>query len=177
MNNTCAEELYDLYVTQGKTMKDISVELGIAVGKIHRLIHEYGIPTKKTTDYEVTEAQREAWRNIGKSHKGCKRSSETRHKISESRKIHGMGHRKKRSDGYIALYYPDYPHSNKDGYIMEHVYVMEQHIGRLLKDDECVHHKNFDRADNGIGNLQLMTKSEHMSYHMTLRHAKGGENN
>ena len=177
MNNTCAEELYDLYVTQGKTMKDISVELGIAVGKIHRLIHEYGIPAKKNTDYELTEAQREAWRNIGKSRKGRKSSSETRRKISESRKIHGMGHRKKRSDGYIGLYYPDYPHSSKDGYIMEHVYVMEQHIGRSLKDDECVHHKNFDRSDNRIENLQLMTKSEHMSYHMTLRHAKGGENN
>jgi hypothetical protein len=153
-------------------MKQISKELGIAVGKIHRLIHEYGIPARKVHDYPATDKQRQAWAEIGKNGKGKTLSDAQKRKISEARKIHGQGHRKKRQDGYIAIYYPDYPSSNKDGFIMEHVYVMEQHLGRYLEDNEVVHHKNFDRSDNRIENLQVMTKSEHMSYHSTLRHRK-----
>jgi len=172
MNNVSREELQKLYVVDGKTMKAISLELGIAVGKIHRLIHEYGIPARKASDYEITDKQREAGRRAAKIVKGRKRSPETRKKLSEIRKLHGIGHTKTRCDGYKAIYYPDYPHSNKDGYVMEHVYIMEQHIGRLLKDDECVHHINFVKDDNRIDNLKLMTKSEHMSYHNRLRYAK-----
>ena len=46
---------------------------------------------------------------------------------------------------------------------------MEQHIGRYLKDDEVVHHKNKIRNDNRIENLQLMTFKEHASFHMKER--------
>lgn len=172
MNSVSREKLHKLYAIDGKTMKAISEELGIAVGKIHRLIHEYEIPVKKASDYEITEKQREAGRRAGSCKKGKTLSKEQRLKISESKKIHKPGHIKHRSDGYRSLYYPDYPSSNNAGYVMEHVYIMEQHIGRQLRDNECVHHINFNRADNRIENLKLMTKSEHMSYHMKLRNAK-----
>ena len=172
MNSVSRDELYKLYVIDGKTMKCISEELGIAVGKIHRLIHQYEIPAKKNTDYAPTDKQRRAWEIIGRSQKGKTLSQETRTKISQSRKSHKPGHIKERSDGYRALYYPDYPRSNKDGYVMEHIFIMEQHIGRPLTDNECVHHINFIRNDNRIENLKLMTIHDHMSYHMRFRNAK-----
>lgn len=172
MNSISKDELFRLYVSEGKTMKAISLELGIAVGKIHRLIHEFGIKARTLSDYEITDKQREAGRRAGASKKGKTMSVEQRLKISESKKIHKPGHIKHRSDGYRALYYPDYPRSNKEGYVMEHIYIMEQHIGRPLKESECVHHINFIRDDNRIENLKLMTISEHMSYHMKLRNAK-----
>ena len=82
----------------------------------------------------------------------------------------GIGHKKKRTDGYVAVYFPDHPNSNNSGYIMEHVLVMECLIGRHLRADECVHHINENKADNRGANLKLMTKKEHMSYHMKKRH-------
>ena len=51
---------------------------------------------------------------------------------------------------------------------LEHRYVMEQHLGRKLARNEEVHHKDGNKLNNGITNLQLMTKSEHTKLHYRL---------
>lgn len=43
--------------------------------------------------------------------------------------------------------------------------VMEQHIGRRLRSDEHVHHRNRDHTDDRLGNLQILTPSEHAVLH------------
>lgn len=58
-------------------------------------------------------------------------------------------------DGYVRIYAPDDPRANMGRYMKEHVLVMEAHLGRQLLPGENVHHKNGDRTDNRLENLEL----------------------
>lgn len=51
--------------------------------------------------------------------------------------------------------------------IDEHRYIMEQYLGRKLSRSEVVHHKNGDKRDNRIENLEIMSLSDHAKSHQT----------
>lgn len=51
--------------------------------------------------------------------------------------------------------------------IGEHQHVMEQFIGRRLEKGEIVHHKNKNRLDNRIENLEVMKIGDHLEMHNT----------
>lgn len=47
---------------------------------------------------------------------------------------------------------------------------MEKIIGRRLFANEVVHHKDENKLNNDINNLQLMTRSEHAAHHAKINY-------
>ena len=171
------EVLRTLYEVQGMTMRETAQALGISLGATHKYIKAYGIQTRdRGTAFLGKHHDYETRRKISMAHKGKTVSKETRAKIAAAHAISGPGHKKKRNDGYIYVYFPKHPESNAEGYVMEHRLIMEAQIGRPIRKGEVVHHINHDKSDNRIENLQLMTFKEHSGLHMKERWAarKGG---
>lgn len=162
--------LRKLYLEESRPMHEISKILDVAVGTVYNYIKLYGIPSRpKHQGFKDKHHTEMAKNKIREALTGREFSEETIAKMSESAKVGGIGHKKERIDGYISIYFPDHPCSTSDGYIMEHILVMEALLGRHLYENECVHHINENRSDNRKENLKLMTKSEHMSFHMNKR--------
>lgn len=78
-----------------------------------------------------------------------------------NRKTGTMNHR-----GYILEWAPKHPAQVK-GYVPQHRLIVEQSIGRLLMKQEVVHHKDHNRSNNKIENLEILSPSEHSKYHST----------
>jgi hypothetical protein len=75
----------------------------------------------------------------------------------------GAGHICKNS-GYKYITVRGHPNAGirkgREGRMCEHTFIMSQHLGRALRKEESVHHKNGIRDDNSIDNLELWHKGQ-----------------
>lgn len=110
-----------------------------------------------------SEATRKRWADPEKR----KVLEKARHNGTESRK-RPIGFRCIRPDGYYNLKI-----DNKGGWALEHVYVLENKIGRKLENDEVCHHRDENKGNNKPGNLLLKKKSDHDRENMIKKHTQG----
>lgn len=76
------------------------------------------------------------------------------------------GYRTINSCGYVLIFKPDHVGAFPSGYVLEHRYKMSKKLKRKLKKNEVVHHIDGNRQNNKLENLLLMTKSQHIKFHM-----------
>ena len=74
-------------------------------------------------------------------------------------------------DGYRLIWVEAHPCRRKyNHYILEHRLVMEESIGRYLDPAEVVHHKNGNKLDNRLENLELFaSNADHLRHELTGR--------
>ena len=70
--------------------------------------------------------------------------------------------------GYRMIRMPKHPRARQNGYVLEHILVAEEMLGRPLAPLEVVHHINHVRDDNRPENLKVYaTHREHwVEHHM-----------
>jgi len=86
-------------------------------------------------------------------------------KIDPDSEVKGTG-----EGGIYVTTTPDHPHGEKrpdrkKRYVYKHRVIMENQLGRLLKDGEEVHHKDEDRTNNAPSNLELAKLGPHQKNH------------
>lgn len=170
-------ELAAMYSDERLSGKEIAERLGCSPAAICLRMKAAGIRARSPHDYPPTEKQKAAWKRNGERMSQLPQTQAARRENGKNNRGRRKrddyefgGHEKLRDDGYIKVYAPDHPNATKDGYVMKHHLVMEQHIGQIIPEGHVVHHINHDRADNRIENLRLMTFKEHSGLHMKERH-------
>ena len=160
------KDICDRYQS-GESIAQLSKEFGVTYQAIAKRLTGNGIVLRKTVRTkrenkviqcacgcggEMTEYNRH-----GRRRKFLYRHSPMR---SGGRYING--------DGYVLLQAPSHPKSDRDGYVYEHILLAEKALGRYMPPGVEVHHVNFQKGDNGHGNLVIC---ENHAYHFLL-HAR-----
>jgi hypothetical protein len=171
------EKLIKLY-DESHSLRVVEKETGMHRNTISKILKENGIKV-----FAKGENAKYTWQNHKHPHKGKKgehsymygrkMSPETREKMKPIWLRNGNERRKGRrmtSGGYVWVYCPKHPFAGIGGYVAEHRLVMEKVLGRTLRTDEYVHHKNGIKSDNTIENLQLTNAREHAKIHMEMRY-------
>ena len=119
------------------------------------------------------QSKRAKTRKISKTLEGRSKLIVAHYQVGEKNSQWNGG--KKVSNGYILIRNQEHPR-NINGYVYEHILVMEKFLGRPLKwidfnhaDNEIVHHKNGNKQDNRLENLQLMAHKENIALHNKMR--------
>lgn len=76
-----------------------------------------------------------------------------------------IGDKRTHSEGYVLVYRPDHPKAH-NGYVYEHVLVWEEAHGSI-EPGMCVHHRNENKRDNRLENLELQSRADHALLHRT----------
>jgi len=109
------------------------------------------------------------WHNLNKSRETrneevdrCNKCALKSKKPYVSGKNHALWQHGKDSRGYVRF-------SKNGKVIKEHIYVMQEHIGRNINKGEAIHHIDLNKSNNDLENLYLFeTSSKHAICHRSM---------
>ena len=164
---------------QGKTYKEIALILGCSKG----IISFYCSDGKHDCSLEHLKNEIKQYcknRSIKKAAQffGCSLSTIKKYKDKQIKKqkktitINELKHfvisgyvTRLEPNGYLYVYCPMHPRVISKKYIAEHVLIMESHVGRFMEKGELVHHKDGNKQNNNIQNLEIATSKCHVRWH------------
>lgn len=141
------------YVEQGRSVEEIAEQFGLAPHTVRHHMDKAGIKRRSNAAFMRLRWAQQEWRArmTGGNHPGWKGG-------------------RKRHKGYVYVKCPGHPDANKEGYVFKHRLVMERKLGRRLKPEERVHHRNGRKMDNRPCNLDLFENNgAHIRHHAELR--------
>ena len=173
VNFVCGPLAAFFYVNEKRPLTEIAKMMSAAISSVRQELLRNGIQLRTIKESLALVPDKLSARMKGK--KRGEFGVEWRNNIRKGRIAwsdkHANGFSKKPS-GYI-----EHTRGINKGR-SQHVTLMEQKIGRSLRHDEVVHHKDHNRSNNNLDNLELMSRSEHCRHHAIekLPHRKRKEN-
>lgn len=82
------------------------------------------------------------------------------------------GGRRIRQDGYIEIHMPNHHRARANGYVFEHIVVLEEKLGRKLSANEQCHHIDGNKQNNNPENLISLNIKEHSLETSRIRRQK-----
>ena len=156
--------------SQGIAVPTIAETLGVAKSSVSSWVRDLPVPEKFTKEYRAKKKQerlaalteerdeRKAQKNIDRIERQKAQGASAG--LSHEKIISGSGRWMIPVPiGYKGKTYIE------GRYVYEHRYLMEKQLGRLLRFNEVVHHKNGDRMDNRLENLEVISRDRHSSDH------------
>lgn len=148
--------LFDAYCNKKMTTYAIADKCGCSDVTVGNYMRKFGMPLRPASENKKLAYQQNP--NL---------KNNTPFKVGEKHIFWKGGRQKDSKNGYVRIYRPGY-FNNNNPYVLEHRFIMEQHLGRKLKSNEFVHHINGVRDDNRIENLEILDIPSHSRKHGAL---------
>lgn len=184
------ENLKRMYEEEKMSIYQIAQKLEIHPNKIWRMCKKEGIKmrpfsTKGRSPRKGAVLSDETKAKISAAHKGKKLSKEHRDKVVKSlrngRKVMGVNNPNWKGgvsmmNGYFGIRMPDHYRAHSNGYVKLCHLMAEYKYGRMINDDEVVHHIDHDKENDHPSNLKIMKASDHVSLHRREEMDRTGQN-
>jgi hypothetical protein len=138
-------------------------EKGMSVGELEGVFEESHETIRKTLKRSGISLRSRSEAQILALKKGTKTPPMLGRKKSECPAWKGG----KRIDGhgYVTVLLPEHPRAHKNGYVYEHILVLEEKLGRSLLPGEDSHHIDEVKTNNHPDNLEVLSHGGHRRHH------------
>lgn len=138
--------LHKWYWEDELTFQQIANNLGVNRNCVSQILAKVGIHKRSKS-----ERMKLAWR----------RGDITVERLMGEKNHLWKGGRTISSNGYILIHKPSHPRASKNGYVYEHILILEQKLGHPLPEGWIGHHLNGIKSDNRPVNLVALPNKEH----------------